>query len=98
MVSKELFPYLPPPPKEIPSGVVPIKAEPGKGCGSVSERLMPNFNQMNRPRPGVKGKKIRLLTNYFRVCFQGGISQLYSYNVSSFFLGLITTWKLNLRS
>ncbi|TMX05520.1 hypothetical protein EJD97_017011 [Solanum chilense] len=82
MASKELFPYLPPPPKEIPSGVVPIKAEPGKGCGSVSERLMPNFNQMNRPRPGVKGKKIHLLTNYFRVCFQGGISQLYSYNVN----------------
>ncbi|KAH0703191.1 hypothetical protein KY285_017469 [Solanum tuberosum] len=82
MASKELFPYLPPPPKEIPSGVVPMKAEPGKGCGSVSERLMPNFNQMNRPRPGVKGKKIHLLTNYFRVCFQGGINQLYSYNVN----------------
>nr|XP_025885826.1 protein argonaute 4A-like [Solanum lycopersicum] len=51
----------------------------------VSKELfpyLPNFNQMNRPRPGVKGKKIRLLTNYFRVCFQGGISQLYSYNVN----------------
>ncbi|KAK4350607.1 hypothetical protein RND71_029920 [Anisodus tanguticus] len=43
----------PPPPQEIPPGVVPMKVEPVKGCGSVSERLRPNFNQMNRPRPGV---------------------------------------------
>ncbi|KAJ8553965.1 hypothetical protein K7X08_024643 [Anisodus acutangulus] len=82
MASKELLPNLPPPPQEIPPGVLPMKVEPEKGCGSVSERLRPNFNQMNRPRPGVKGKKIPLLTNYFRVTFQGGISQLYSYNVN----------------
>ncbi|KAK4362551.1 hypothetical protein RND71_017792 [Anisodus tanguticus] len=93
MASKELLPNLPPPPQEIPPGVLPMKVEPEKGCGSVSERLRPNFNQMNRPRPGVKGKKIPLLTNYFRVTFQGGISQLYSYNVSSFSLSLISTWK-----
>ncbi|CAN4088007.1 unnamed protein product [Withania somnifera] len=82
MASKESLLNLPPPPKEIPSSVVPMRVEPGKGCGSVSERLRPNFNQMNRPRPGVKGKKIFLLTNYFRVCFQGRISQLYSYRVN----------------
>lgn len=95
MMSKELLSNLPPPPQEIPPGVVPMKAESGKDCGSVGQRLMPNFNQMNRPRPGVKGKKILLLTNYLRVCFQGGIRQLYSYNVSSFSLGLITTWNVN---
>ncbi|MCD9643066.1 hypothetical protein HAX54_030183 [Datura stramonium] len=67
MASKELLPNLPPPPQEIPPGVIPMKAEPGKGCASVSERLRPNFNQMNRHRPGVKGKKIFLLTNYFRM-------------------------------
>ncbi|PHT86167.1 hypothetical protein T459_08273 [Capsicum annuum] len=70
MASKELLLNLPPPPKEIPLGVVPMKVEPGKDCGPVSERLRPNFKQMNRPRPGVRGKKIDLLTNYFRVNVQ----------------------------
>ncbi|XP_059304049.1 protein argonaute 4B-like [Lycium ferocissimum] len=85
MASMELLPNLPPPPQEIPPGVVPMKVELRKGCGSVRERLRPNFNQMNGPRPGVKGKKIPLLTNYFRVCFQGGISQLYSYSVNVYY-------------
>ncbi|KAM3319221.1 protein argonaute 4B [Capsicum chacoense] len=82
MASKELLLNLPLPPKEIPLGVVPMKVGPGKDCGPVSERLRPNFKQMNRPCPGVRGKKIDLLTNYFRVCFQGGVSELYSYSVN----------------
>nr|XP_033510643.1 protein argonaute 4B-like [Nicotiana tomentosiformis] len=82
MASKGLLPNLPPPPQEIPPNVVPMQVERGKGCGSLSERLRPNINQMNGPRPGVKGKKILLLTNHFRVCFQGGTSHLYSYSVN----------------
>ncbi|XP_009763095.1 protein argonaute 4B-like isoform X2 [Nicotiana sylvestris] len=82
MASKGTLSNLPPPPQEIPPNVVPIQVEPGKGCGSLSERLRPNFNQMNGPRPGVKGKKIHLLTNHFRVCFQGGTSHLHSYSVN----------------
>ncbi|XP_019246290.1 PREDICTED: protein argonaute 4B-like [Nicotiana attenuata] len=70
MASKGMLSNLPPPPQEIPQNVVPMQVEPGKGCGSLSERLRPNFNQMNGPRPGVKGKKILLLTNHFRVRFQ----------------------------
>lgn len=93
MASKGTLSNLPPPPQEIPPNVVPMQVERGKGCGSLSERLRPNINQMNGPRPGVKGKKILLLTNHFRVCFQGGTSHLYSYSVSSFYLGLISTWK-----
>lgn len=74
-------PVLPPPPPRIPPNVTPIRIEPPQQQPSAMEKRLA---LPIKPRPGCKGKRVLLLTNYYKVTIGRAIDDFYHYNVSTY--------------
>ncbi|KAG6402000.1 hypothetical protein SASPL_138868 [Salvia splendens] len=74
---------LPPPPKTIPLDVVPIRIVPPKES-PVMEIAKPKAAPVISHRPGLKGRRVCLLTNFFKVTVTGAMDDFYHYDISIF--------------
>lgn len=74
---------LPPPPKTIPLDVVPIRIVPPKES-PVMEIAKPKAAPVISHRPGLKGRRVCLLTNFFKVTVAGAMDDFYHYDVCLF--------------
>ncbi|KAH6808549.1 hypothetical protein C2S51_000305 [Perilla frutescens var. frutescens] len=75
---------LPPPPAEIPMNVHPIKIVPPEKS-SVMEIVKPKAAPAISHLPGLKGKRVCLLTNLFKVTIARALDDFYHYDISIFY-------------
>ncbi|KAL1542008.1 protein argonaute 4A-like [Salvia divinorum] len=74
---------LPPPPKTVPLDVVPIRSVHPKES-PVMEIAKPKAAPVVSHRPGLKGRRVCLLTNFFKVAVVGALDDFYHYDISIF--------------